>query len=57
MIETSMGITAAAQIASLVDYADLDGNILITDDPYKGVTVENGYLRIPDTPGLGVTSR
>jgi L-alanine-DL-glutamate epimerase-like enolase superfamily enzyme len=55
MVETSVGITAAAQIASLVDYADLDGNILINDDPYKGVTVKNGYLQIPDGPGLGVT--
>ncbi len=55
MVETSVGITAAAQIASLVDYADLDGNILITDDPYKGVTVEDGFLKLPGGPGLGVT--
>jgi L-alanine-DL-glutamate epimerase-like enolase superfamily enzyme len=57
MVETSVGITAAAQIASLVDYADLDGNLLITDDPYVGVKVENGYLKLPDGPGLGVTER
>lgn len=57
MVETSVGITAAAQIASLVDYADLDGNLLISDDPYIGVTVENGYLKIPDGPGLGVVER
>lgn len=57
MVETSVGITAAAQIASLVDYADLDGNLLITDDPYTGVRVENGYLKLPDGPGLGVTER
>jgi L-alanine-DL-glutamate epimerase-like enolase superfamily enzyme len=57
MVETSVGITAAAQIASLVDYADLDGNILISDDPFQGVEVENGYLKLPDGPGLGVTRR
>ena len=37
MVETSVGITAAAHLASLVDYADLDGNVLISDDPYSGV--------------------
>jgi len=57
MVETSVGITAAAQIASLVDYADLDGNILISDDPYEGVKIENGYIKLPDGPGLGVTRR
>jgi L-alanine-DL-glutamate epimerase-like enolase superfamily enzyme len=57
MVETSVGITAAAQIASLVDYADLDGNLLISDDPYIGVKVENGYLKLPDSAGLGVTER
>jgi L-alanine-DL-glutamate epimerase-like enolase superfamily enzyme len=57
MVETSVGITAAAQVASLVDYADLDGNILISDDPFKGVEVENGYLKLPDGPGLGVVKR
>jgi L-alanine-DL-glutamate epimerase-like enolase superfamily enzyme len=57
MVETSVGITAAAQIASLVDYADLDGNILISDDPFKGVEIENGYIKLPDGPGLGVTKR
>jgi len=57
MVETSVGITAAAQVASLVDYADLDGNILISDDPFKGVEIENGYLKLPDGPGLGVVRR
>lgn len=55
MVETSVGITAAAHLASLVDYADLDGNVLISDDPYRGVTIQNGYLKLPDGPGLGVT--
>ena len=57
MVETSVGITAAAQIASLADYADLDGNILISDDPYAGVTVEKGYLKLPEGSGLGVKER
>ncbi|MEE8417545.1 MAG: enolase C-terminal domain-like protein, partial [candidate division Zixibacteria bacterium] len=57
MVETSVGITAAAQIASLVDYADLDGNLLISDDPYSGLTLDNGYLRLPEGPGLGVAAK
>jgi L-Ala-D/L-Glu epimerase len=56
MVETSVGITAAAHLAMLVDYADLDGNVLITDDPYRGVTIKDGCLRLPDGPGLGVTA-
>ena len=57
MLETSVGITAAAHISPLVDYADLDGNILLKDDPYAGVTVNNGKLILPDAPGLGVSKR
>lgn len=57
MVETSVGITAAAQIASLVDYADLDGNLLISDDPFEGVKIENGYLKLPDGQGLGVVKK
>lgn len=54
MIESSLAITAAAHLTPLVDYADLDGNLLINNDPYRGVTVRNGKLMLPDTPGLGV---
>ncbi len=57
MIETSVGITAGAHLTPLLDYADLDGNILITDDPFAGVRVENGRLILPDDPGLGVHPR
>lgn len=57
MIESSLAITAAAHLTPLVDYADLDGNLLIDDDPYVGVTVEHGKLILPDGPGLGVTTR
>ena len=57
MVETSIAITAAAHLAMLVDYADLDGNILVSNDPYVGVKLVDGYLRLPDGPGLGVTPR
>ena len=55
MIESSLGITAAAHLTPLVDYADLDGNLLITNDPYTGVTLDNGKLILPKHPGIGVT--
>jgi len=54
MIESSLAITAAAHLTPLVDYADLDGNLLIDNDPYEGVKVINGKLMLPDAPGLGV---
>jgi len=54
MIESSVAIAAAAQISPLVDYADLDGNLLISNDPFKGPTVEKGKIVLPKSPGLGV---
>lgn len=54
MIESSIGITAAAHLSPLADYADLDGNLLIANDPYQGVTVQNGKLVLPVSPGLGL---
>ncbi len=57
MIETSVGITAAAHLSPLVDHADLDGNLLIADDPFRGVIVREGRLVLPDRPGLGVEGR
>ena len=54
MIESSIGVTAAAHLSPLVDYADLDGNLLIANDPYSGVKVVNGKLILPDRPGLGL---
>ena len=54
MIESSLGITAAAHLTPLVDYADLDGHLLIANDPYSGVTLEAGKLILPDRPGIGV---
>jgi len=57
MIESSVAISAAAQLSPLVDYADLDGNILITNDPFEGVKVINGRLILNDRLGLGVISK
>jgi L-alanine-DL-glutamate epimerase-like enolase superfamily enzyme len=57
MVESSLGITAAAHIAPLVDYCDLDGNLLISNDPFVGVRALGGKIRLPDVPGLGVSPR
>jgi L-alanine-DL-glutamate epimerase-like enolase superfamily enzyme len=57
MIESSLAITAAAHLSPLVDYADLDGNLLVSDDPFEGVKVEQGKLLLPDRAGLGVRPR
>jgi L-alanine-DL-glutamate epimerase-like enolase superfamily enzyme len=54
MVSSSVSVTAAAHLSPLVDYADLDGNLLIGNDPYKGVTVQNGKLVLPSGPGLGL---
>jgi L-alanine-DL-glutamate epimerase-like enolase superfamily enzyme len=55
MISSSVTVTAAAHLSPLVDYADLDGNLLIANDPYRGVLVEKGKLLLPNRPGLGLT--
>ena len=55
MISSSVTVTAAAQLSPLVDYADLDGNLLIANDPFHGVRVEKGKLMLPNRPGLGLT--
>ena len=54
MVESAVGITAAAHLAPQVDYADLDGNLLIDNDPYNGVQVIDGRLNLPNGIGLGV---
>ena len=55
MVSASVTITAAAHLSPLCDYADLDGNLLIGNDPYHGVRVDHGKLLLPNTPGLGLT--
>jgi L-Ala-D/L-Glu epimerase len=57
MIETSLGISAIAHLSPLLDYADLDGAALLSDDPYIGAAIENGVIAIPSSPGLGVSRR
>ena len=55
MTETSCAVSAAAQLSPLVDFADLDGNLLISNDRFDGVKVVNGKLTLPPDPGIGVT--
>jgi L-Ala-D/L-Glu epimerase / N-acetyl-D-glutamate racemase len=52
--ETSVAIAAAAHLAPSVEWADLDGNLLIVDDPFRAVAVERGRFVFSDRPGLGV---
>jgi len=55
MVSSSVSVTAAAHLSPLVNYADLDGNLLIANDPFRGVTVEKGKLILPPKAGLGLT--
>jgi L-alanine-DL-glutamate epimerase-like enolase superfamily enzyme len=57
MVESSVGVTAAAHLAPLCDYVDLDGPLLIKDDPYQGVEYQGADLLLPDLPGIGVERR
>ena len=57
MVSSSCSCTAAAQLASLADFCDLDGHLLIANDPFRGVLVEEGRLLLPELPGLGVEER
>ena len=55
MVESSVGVAAAAMVASEVDWLDLDGNLLLADDPFEGLILdEECRWRLPDAPGLGV---
>jgi L-alanine-DL-glutamate epimerase-like enolase superfamily enzyme len=54
MVEAGLGISAAAQVASLFDHVDLDGNLLLAHDPWPGVPFADGVQLPPDAPGLGV---
>ena len=55
MTETSCAVTAAANLSPVVDFADLDGNLLIANDRFTGMTVENGKITLHDIPGIGVS--
>src|SRR3954463_7487586 len=55
MIESSLGISAIAQIAPLLDTADFDGAALLSNDPYRGATIVAGNIKLTDAPGLGAS--
>ena len=55
MTETSCAISAAAQLSPLVDWADLDGAVLIANDCFAGASIVDGKITLPDRPGIGVT--
>ena len=57
MIESSLGISAIAQLAPLLDYADFDGAALLASDPFTGVTIAGGRIELGESPGLGVTRK
>ena len=54
MVESSVGVTAAAHIAPLADYCDLDGPLLIANDPFVGLRYDGAKIILPDGPGLGL---
>jgi len=54
MLESSLLITGAAHLGSLLDYADLDGPLLLARDPFRGIRIDQGRLTLPEGPGLGV---
>ncbi|MFL5964447.1 MAG: dipeptide epimerase [Gaiellaceae bacterium] len=54
MVESGLGIAAGVHIASLMDHVDLDGNLLLAEDPWPGIELVDGVQRPPDRPGLGV---
>lgn len=56
-VESSVAISAAAHLSPLADYADLDGNLLVGNDPFRGVHIEDGKLMLPEMPGLGVVQK
>ena len=55
MVESSVGVTAAAHLAPLCDYADLDGPLLIRNDSFRGLRYDGARMTLPDAPGTGVT--
>lgn len=54
MTETSCAIAAAAQLSPAVDFADLDGNLLIANDIFRGTTVVDGKITLNQLPGIGI---
>jgi len=57
MTETSCGVSAAAQLAPKCDWADLDGNLLISNDPFNGVQIVDGKVTLTDSHGIGISQK
>jgi L-alanine-DL-glutamate epimerase-like enolase superfamily enzyme len=57
MVETTLAVAAAAHLAPLCDFADLDGPLLIANDPFEGLGYDGARLVLSGRPGLGVTRR
>jgi L-alanine-DL-glutamate epimerase-like enolase superfamily enzyme len=57
MVESSVGVTAAAHLAPLCDYADLDGPLLVKNDPYRGLEYDGARVVLPERAGLGLERR
>lgn len=57
MTETSCAVSAAAQLSPLADWADLDGNLLISNDLFEGMTIVDGKVTLPDRPGIGIVEK
>ena len=56
MVESSLGVAAGLQLAGLADYVDLDGALLLAEDPFRGIEVDGDRLTASSAPGLGVTA-
>lgn len=56
MTETSCAVSAAAQLSPKAKWADLDGNLLISNDPYKGIEIVNGKVTLNENPGIGISN-
>ncbi|SBV52880.1 chloromuconate cycloisomerase [Xanthomonas bromi] len=52
--ESTVGVTAMAQLGGMADWIDLDGHLCLENDPYQGITITNGYVAFPDAAGLGL---
>jgi L-alanine-DL-glutamate epimerase-like enolase superfamily enzyme len=57
MVETNAAIAAACHLAPLLDYADLDGSLLLADDPFDGVDLAGGEIRLADLDATGTGAR
>jgi L-Ala-D/L-Glu epimerase len=57
MTETSCAVSAAAQLSPLADWCDLDGNLLISNDPFEGLKIVDGKVTLPELPGIGITKK